>query len=271
MIRLKLGLLWTLTNLVPTTTTTTMGSKPTFTLILLLASLLNISLSFTPPHRGNSRFFLDTANVEEWKELLPTGIFHGVTTNPTLLERAGQKCTIQNLHKLADIALSLSNEFMCQAWGSTSNELLAKARALASKDRDRIVIKVPVTQVGLEAASLMMKENIRVCLTACYHSKQALLAVGVGAEYIAPYLGRMTDAGKDGKAECVYMLDIVDGLQSDCRILVASIRDADTLSELSSSGLDTFTFSPDVARQLLVDPLTSEAASDFEQAAKRNS
>jgi transaldolase len=239
--------------------------------VLYIALFVSHIVAWTPTHRGRSRFFLDTARTEEWKELLPTGIFHGVTTNPTLLERAGEKCTVENVHKLADLALSLSNEFMCQAWGESIDEVLETGRALASKDRERIVIKVPVTQMGLEAAGILIQEDVRICLTACYSRKQALIAVGVGAEYLAPYLGRMTDAGKDGKEECVCMQEIVEGLQGGTRILVASIRDVETMSELASAGLDTYTFTPDVARQLLFDPLTKEAAANFEAAAKRNS
>lgn len=227
--------------------------------------------TFTPLHRGSSRFFLDTALTEEWDDLLPTGLFHGVTTNPTLLERASQPCTLPNLEKLADKALSMSNEFMCQAWGTTVDELVETGRALSAMSPPRVVVKVPITRMGLQAASRLIRDyQVRVCLTAGYHPKQALAAVAVGAEYLAPYLGRMTDAGKDGKEECLTMLDIVNGLQGETRILVASIRDADTLAELAAAGMETFTFSPNVARQLLYDPLTEQAAAEFEASVHEN-
>ena len=79
----------------------------------------------------------------------------------------------------------------------------------------------------------------------------------------------MTDNGKNGYDECVDMQNIVDGLGSDTRILVASLRDADTISELAIEGLDTFTFNPDVARQMFDEPLTDNAAKEFEEAAAR--
>ena len=82
---------------------------------------------------------------------------------------------------------------------------------------------------------------------------------------------RMTDNGKDGFAECTRMQSIVDGLGSDTRILVASLRDADTLTDLALEGCDTYTFSPAVARELFDEPLTDAAAGDFEEAAKRGS
>ena len=145
--------------------------------------------------RGEGRFFLDTADTAEWDALLPLGIFHGVTTNPTLLERAGHPCTVFHIHELATRALAQTSEFMCQAWGDTADELYATGMALSDPNRHDIVIKVPVTAKGTEAAGRLIQSGVRVCLTACYSSHQALIASGVGAEYLAPYLGRMNDAG----------------------------------------------------------------------------
>ena len=226
--------------------------------------------AFFPQCRGEGRLFLDTADTQQWESLLGLGIFHGVTTNPTLLERAGQPCNLENVQKLARKALSQTDEFMCQSWGSTAQELYGNGMALSQTDRDRIVVKVPVTKTGLEAASLLVQAGVRVCLTACYDHQQAILAAGVGAEYIAPYLGRMTDAGKDGLEECKRMRDIAEGLNSETRILVASIREAESMALLAEHGLDTFTFSPDIVHQLLDEPLTDKAAADFEDAASRN-
>jgi len=192
-----------------------------------------------------------------------------VTTNPTLLERAKEPCTIPNLHRLASKALSHTNEFMCQTWGSTAREMYENGMAISERDRERIVIKVPVTRRGAEAATLLAGAGVRICLTACYNSKQALIAGSMGAEYIAPYLGRMTANGKDGFEECKRMRNIVSGLGSDARVLVASIRDAVTLADLAVEGLDTYTFSPAVARELFDEPLTDAAADEFEEAAAR--
>lgn len=242
-------------------------------ILLALVSLAQLSpiSAFSPELRGDGRLFLDTANVSEWDELLPTGIFHGVTTNPILLERAGQPCTIENLHSMARKALEMTDEFMCQAWGATAQDMMQCGMALSQPARDRIVIKVPVTMEGVQAASMLIQAGVRVCLTACYHHKQAMIAAGVGAEYIAPYLGRMTEAGKVGSEECLKMQEVVEGMQCETRILVASIRDAQTMIDLAARGMETFTFSPSVARELFVEPLTTEAAQLFEDAAARNS
>ena len=224
-----------------------------------------------PGFRGDCRFFLDTADTREWDALLPLGIFHGITTNPTLLERSHQPCTVHHIQGLAQRALSKTEEFMCQSWGATSNEMYQTGMQLSEVDRDRITIKVPVTARGMEAAARLIRSGVKVCLTACYDSKQALLAGSVGAEYLAPYLGRMTDSGKNGLEECMKMQDVVEGLGSHTRILVASIRDVESLTILAEAGLDTFTFSPEIARAIFDEPLTDAAAEVFEEAASRGS
>ena len=171
-------------------------------------------------------------------------------------------------------------------------------------DPRRIVVKLPVTRAGVEAAARLADVNgveTRICLTACYASSQALIAASAGVECtqravprvrchpdasatlhddvtfdsparadIAPYLGRMTDAGKDGLEECARMQAIVDGMGSKTRILVASIREVDSMATLAARGLDTYTFSPETARMLFSEPLTDAAADVFEEAARGN-
>ena len=160
-------------------------------IIIIVIQQEEVTAFAAAPHRGNCRFFLDTADTTEWDALLPLGLFHGVTTNPALLERSHEPCTISNLHQLAAKALCHHiDEFMCQTWGSTAQEMYENGMAISKFDRDRIVIKVPVTAQGAEAATLLGDAGVRICLTACYDSKQALIAASMGVEYIAPYLGR---------------------------------------------------------------------------------
>jgi len=176
--------------------------------------------------------------TEEWSELLPLGIFHGITTDPVLLEQAGQECTVASIRTLASKALDLPgcNEFMCQTWGLESDGMYSIGMEISELDRERIVVTVPVTYEGTKAASKLIESGVRVCLTVCYSNNQAIIAAGLGAEYIAPYLGRMMDSGKDGVAECKEMKAIVHGMESNTRILVASIRSANTVAALTSSG-----------------------------------
>jgi len=243
-------------------------------LLVLLHSSSALLQSATVSHRGSNRLFLDTADRAVWQELLPLGIFHGVTTNPTLLENADEPCTTKHLHTLAQVALSTPgcHEFMCQAWGGTAPEMYKIGMELSKPDRSRVVVKVPVTREGTKAAACLIQSGVRVCLTACYNSHQAIVAAGLGAEYMAPYLGRMTDNDKDGMEECLKMQEIVRGMGSTTRVLVASIRDVDSMAALMALGkIDTFTLNPDIARELFEEQLTFEASADFEAAAQRGS
>eukprot|EP00622_Pseudochattonella_farcimen_P006247 FR742026.1.p1 GENE.FR742026.1~~FR742026.1.p1 ORF type:complete len:241 (+),score=15.83 FR742026.1:85-723(+) len=200
---------------------------------------------------------------------LDCGLYHGVTTNPVLLERAGVRCTIPVVSNLArdTLAGGLVDEFMVQAWGESCSNLVECGRTLASVD-DRLVVKVPLTREGVRAAAHLTKDGARICMTACYNKEQAFLAAGLGAEYVAPYLGRISDQGKDGLAEVAAMVKVIEGLGSTTRVLVASLRSPQQLTALAERGCDTFTFAPKIASGLFDEPLTTDAAADFERAAK---
>jgi transaldolase len=244
---------------------------PSFLLLLLNIIIHSHALSpAAKENRGTNRLFLDTAVESEWYGL-STGMFHGITTNPALLEKAGHKCTVESVRLLSSRALALPNcsEFMCQAWGRNSVEMFQIGMQLSEVDRERIVIKVPVTLEGTQAAKRLIDSGVRVCLTACYNSDQAMIASGLGAEYIAPYLGRMIDNRKNGLEEVARMQRIVNGMGSKTRILVASIRDLKQMSTLMEYGMNTFTFNPDLARDMFRDPLTIAAAAEFEECAER--
>ena len=240
-------------------------------LLLLLLQLLFLSsvhcfVSDDSP-RGASRFFLDSANEKEWENLLCTGMFHGVTTNPLVLKQVNQPCTIENLHRMAHVALQSVNEFFCQTWGSTVEEMYQNGMALTQPARDRIVVKVPITLAGVQVATKLIQSGCRVCLTAVFDHKQVLTAVAIGAEYLAPCLGLMNDIGKDGEQECRQMLEIVKGLKGQTRVLVACVRDVDQLTQLAAAGMDTSSFSPEIAKNLFLEPLTDAVAAEFEHCA----
>jgi len=217
-------------------------------------------------HRGTNRLFLDTADQSNWNVLLPVGMFHGITTNPRLLEQAKEECSVPNLHRMAQNALSYPgcDEFMCQTWGYDEKQMYDIGMDLSELDRERIVIKVPMTVDGTKAAARLIRSGVRVCLTACYNAKQAVIAAGMGAEYLSPYLGRMKDSGKNALAECKTMEEIVKGIGSETRILVASIRDVNSMSELMRCGMNTFTMKPALAVELFDELPTREAARFFD-------
>lgn len=243
-------------------------NRPLF--IGLLCCPLSHIFCFSPSNRGSSRFFLDSADREIWDEWLPTGIFHGISTTTVLLEAAGESCTIENVQRMSERALLETDEFICQAWGSTVEETVSVGLKISEPSRDKIVVMLPVTKTGTQAASLLIREGVRVCMTACYTAQQALIAANVGADYVAPCLGRLNDASLNGAQECSNMLRIVDGLESDTRILIACLRDSKNIAVLSAEGHDTFSISPDVAAQLFNEPLTDIDAKVFEESVARN-
>lgn len=208
------------------------------------------------------RLLLDSADPAAWRQWLPTGLFHGVTTNPTLLKRAALPCDLASLRTLSQEALALGvQELHLQAWGS---DLLSCGRALADLAPERIWIKLPLTAPGLEAARGLQADGVPITFTACYEPAQVLLAAALGVDYIAPYLGRICDQGRDGHAELIRMQRCVDRLDSPLRLLVASLRSLDDLARLAAEGLNTFTISPAIAERLLAVEATLAAATQFE-------
>ncbi|GIL89171.1 hypothetical protein Vretimale_16163 [Volvox reticuliferus] len=133
------------------------------------------------------------------------------------------------------------------------------------------MVKLPCTLEGFQAAALLRESAVRVTMTAMYTSSQVLLAQSVGAEYAAPYLGRMNDAygNNQGYKEVVQMQRILTSQKARTRLLVASIRDAFTMASLAAEGCDTFTISPSVASKLFKVTYTLDAVDQFEAAARR--
>ncbi len=212
--------------------------------------------------------FLDTAEIEQWEYWLSKGLFYGVTTNPTLLERAHIPCTLEQLQLIAQKAFQLgAQEVHLQTWGSDVCNLVQRGQAIAAID-PRVVVKVPITLIGTEAAAQLLHQGFRVTLTAVYAVHQALVAAALKADYAAPYLGRMADLGQDGHQQIIMMQQGLNGVKSSMKLLVASIRRVDDIVHLTSQGLDTFTVSPVIAEQLFTVEATEAAARAFEEAAQ---
>ncbi len=222
-----------------------------------------------PNFRPHLRLYLDTADVVQWKTWLPMGLFYGVTCNPLLVQRAGVSCQPDVLISLARAAFDLgAQEVHLQAWGDSVAQMVAIGRQFAQAD-GRIVVKLPATQIGTAAAVGLIGEKIPVTLTALYEVHQAVMAAAIGASYIAPYLGRISDSGRDGRGEIVKMQQVLNGVQSQTRILTASIRDIEDIAVLAAQGVDTFTFSDAIAQAFFNVPATINATAAFEQAAQQ--
>lgn len=215
------------------------------------------------------RLLIDSADPGAWEDLWPLGLFQGITTNPTLLRRSGRSCDMDGLGALVAEARQLGcGELHLQAWGATEDELLERGRALVALAPDCVVVKLPLTDLGLRAGRVLLAEETRVTLTACYTPPQAVAAAALGATYVAPYLGRISDGGLDGCAEVVTMEHCLRGLGSPTRLLVASLRSLAELTRLAAAGVDTFTLSPHLAQQLWSHCATAAAAAQFEADAR---
>ena len=213
------------------------------------------------------QLLLDSADPIIWKDWASVGIFNGITTNPSLLKASNQPCTIKHLKELALKAEAAGyKELHLQAWGENPEEITACGYALGRLTTKslKVHIKIPITQTGCKAGKVLIKSNHSITFTACYESSQVLVAAALQATYIAPYLGRMNDQKKNGLDEVVSMQNMLKGVKSRCKVLVASIRSLNELTHLATQGLSTFTISPKLAQELFNVPETLNAASDFQ-------
>ncbi len=205
------------------------------------------------------RLYIDSADDQAVTRLLATGIPAGVTTNPTILSRAGLH--VGDLPALyARWTDAGAGEVFFQSWGATVDEMVEHSLRLADIG-PRVVVKIPATAAGFAAAATVIRAGHPVLVTAVYSTGQALVAAAVGARYVAPYLGRLDDAGLDGKATIARMQHLLEG--GGTQILAASLRDVDAVTALAASGVRHFTAQPAVLEALMEDELAQAATAQF--------
>jgi transaldolase len=211
------------------------------------------------------RLLIDSALAEDWQAWLPAGLVYGVTTNPTLLKRAGLACELPVLTRLTAQALGFgAQEVHLQAWGGNATAFYDCGSRLAALAPGRVLVKLPITRAGCAAAARLIAAGQRVTFTACYDASQMLIASALGADYAAPYLGRIGDGGRDGHAELLLMQRALDGVASSTRLLAASLRQVADVSRLAAAGISHFTLSAGVLSALFEQPETLAAAAQFE-------
>jgi TalC/MipB family fructose-6-phosphate aldolase len=209
--------------------------------------------------------YIDSADRPLIAELWGSGVFAGVTTNPTILDRAGLgQRDVPDLYAwLTDLGVGT---VFVQVLGRTRDEMLRAAEELRSMGP--VTVKIPATAAGFSAAGVLVGEGAQVLLTAVYHPVQALMARDCGIQGVAPYVGRMTDAGRDGVASVIAMQQAIG--REPTRILAASLRSGDDIAGLAAAGVPDFTLGGPLARAVLDDELTSRAVEEFESAAARH-
>jgi transaldolase len=213
---------------------------------------------------------IDSADVQAWQELMPTGIFSGITTNPLLAKRAGLSYPEIDWGKLVQRAADLgAKELHGQVFGPVES-YVDWAGAFYERGRKagiRTVVKVPLTEEGIRAVPSIKALGGAILMTAAYDAKQMFVATALGADYIAPYFGRMVEKNLPAFEAMEQMVAIGRLCGGRTKILVASIRNPGQMVRLAALGLECFTIAPAVARDLMSDPETIAAAREFEAAA----
>lgn len=206
--------------------------------------------------------FIDSADIQTIEQALESGYVYGVTTNPTLLQRASVR--IHQVPALAKQIIELgAHELHLQVYAQDSHQMLQDAARLVEIDPERVVIKIPATPAGFSAAAQLAAQGVRVTLTAVYTVAQAVLAVSVGAQYIAVYLGRMRDDGLDALGLVGQMQRTLNAQQASMKILAASIRAPAEVEALAELGIAAATLPSAVLAQLPESPRTTAAAAAF--------
>ena len=211
--------------------------------------------------------FIDSADIQTIERALKSGYVYGVTTNPTLLQRANVR--VQQVPSLAKQVIELgAHELHLQVYAEDSLPIIQDAMRLVEIDPKRVVIKIPATPAGFSAAAQLAGQGVRVTLTAVYTVAQAVLAMSVGAQYIAVYLGRMRDDGLDALALVGQMQRMFNAQHSSVEILAASIRTPAEVEALAELGIAAATLPFEILQQLPESQRTITAAAAFTAAAR---
>ncbi len=205
------------------------------------------------------KFFIDTADLNEIRELAATGLVDGVTTNPSLVAKAGGDF-FETLKEICDV---VPGPVSAEVTATDFHTMLREGRALA-KVAENVVVKVPLTMDGLKACKALTSDGIKVNVTLCFSPVQALLAAKAGATYVSPFVGRLDDISSDGMALIADICEIYANYPAlETQVLVASIRHPLHLVEAAKMGADVATIPPKVLRQLVQHPLTDKGLADF--------
>jgi transaldolase len=205
------------------------------------------------------RFFVDTADIEEIRDLASTGLLDGVTTNPSLIMKSGGDF----IETITEICQIVDGDVSAEVVATEFNQMLQEADKLR-KIADNIVIKLPLTWDGIKACKALTDEGTKVNVTLCFSANQAILAAKAGATYISPFVGRLDDIGQDGLTLIRDICEIYRNYDKfTTQVLVASIRHPIHLSESAMMGAHVATLPPAVIRQLFNHPLTSNGLEKF--------
>jgi len=205
------------------------------------------------------KFFVDTADIAEIRDLAATGLVDGITTNPSLVAKSGRKF----LEVVKEICEVVPGPVSAEVAAVDHATMLAEGRKLA-KIAHNVVVKVPLTQDGLKTCKALRAEGTRVNVTLCFSPAQAILAAKAGASYVSPFVGRLDDVGVDGMALIGDIVQIYDAYpEFETEVLVASVRHPMHVVAAAKLGADVATLPPAVLRQMFNHPLTDKGLAAF--------
>ncbi len=205
------------------------------------------------------KFFIDTANIDEIKEVMAMGMCDGVTTNPSLMAREGRLDTDVMLKEICDLVQApVSGEVTAL----DADGMIKEGKRLAAIS-EHIVVKVPTTYAGLVATAALAAEGINVNATLIFSANQALLMAKAGAAYVSPFVGRLDDVGEDGMQLIADICEIYQNFDYDTEVIVASVRSPMHVVDSALLGADIATIPPAVIKKLVAHPLTDKGLAGF--------
>ncbi|MDX5360661.1 MAG: fructose-6-phosphate aldolase [Alphaproteobacteria bacterium] len=204
------------------------------------------------------KFFVDTADLDEIRDLAETGLLDGVTTNPSLVAKTGRPF----IEVIKEICEVVDGPVSAEVAATDAEGMIAEGRALA-KIAPNVTVKVPLTWDGLKACRALSEDGTMVNVTLCFTANQALLAAKAGATFISPFVGRLDDIGLDGMELIRDIVTIYDTYGFDTEVLVASIRQPNHVKAAALLGADVATVPPGVLRKLAEHPLTERGLEQF--------
>ncbi|MEM6422751.1 MAG: fructose-6-phosphate aldolase [Pseudomonadota bacterium] len=205
------------------------------------------------------KFFIDTADIAEIRDLAATGMVDGVTTNPSLIHKSGRDF-IEVTREICEV---IEGPVSAEVTATEADAMIAEGRKLADI-APNIAVKVPLTWAGLRACKTLSDEGKMVNVTLCFTANQALLAAKAGASFISPFIGRLDDIALDGMALIADIREIYDNYPAlNTEILAASIRTVSHVTDAAKIGADVATVPPAVLRKLADHPLTDKGLDAF--------
>jgi len=205
------------------------------------------------------KFFVDTADVAEIRDLAATGLLDGVTTNPSLVAKTGREF----IEVLKEICAIVSGPVSAEVTALDHPTMVSEGRRLAQV-ADNIAVKVPLTPDGLKACRALSDDGIRVNVTLCFSPAQALLAAKAGASFVSPFVGRLDDIAIDGIGLISEIMEIFDAYpEITTEVLVASVRHPIHVVEAAKLGAHVATVPPGVLRAMFKHPLTDRGLDSF--------